>query len=78
LGGFDFDFDFDFGVKMTTIINVPPSNMCPICYSKAMTIPGPFGPHAGKLVCIKCGRWVRWVSKNEMEGKGKKESHRPR
>lgn len=52
--------------------------MCPICYSKAMTIPGPFGPHAGKLVCIKCGRWVRWVSKNEVEGKGKRESHRPR
>jgi len=43
---------------------------CPICDSKGMVIPGPFGPHVGKVICTKCGRWIRWTSKKEMKDKG--------
>jgi len=52
---------------MTTYINKIPRNKCPICDSEGIIIPGPFGPHAGKFVCIKCGRWIRWVSKKEIQ-----------
>jgi len=28
---------------------------------------GPFGPHAGKVVCVKCkGKFVRWATKAEL------------
>ena len=30
-------------------------------------ITGPFGPHSAKLVCRKCGCWIKWISKKEME-----------
>lgn len=30
-------------------------------------IPGPFGPHAGKVVCLSCkGKFVRWATKGEV------------
>jgi hypothetical protein len=56
---------------------------CPACGSLAMDEQPGTGPHAGKLVCHDCGRFVRWTSaagrdvrpltglwKNEGEGYG--------
>ena len=30
-------------------------------------IDGPFGHHAGKLVCKECGKWVMWLPNNYKE-----------
>jgi hypothetical protein len=30
-------------------------------------VEGPFGPHVAKKVCGRCGRFLKWVSKKELE-----------
>jgi len=38
-------------------------------------VEGPFGPHAAKKVCGRCGRFLKWVSKKELEdGRDRKQS----
>lgn len=29
---------------------------------------GPFGPHRAKLVCVKCGVWIKWIGQYELNG----------
>ncbi len=40
---------------------------CPKCGHDDRTIQPGTGPHAGREVCAWCGRWLRWVSKDEYE-----------
>jgi len=41
---------------------------CPRCYSIHSTVKvGPFGPHVAKLICFDCGRFIKWLSKDEMK-----------
>ena len=30
-------------------------------------VDGPFGIHAGKLMCKECGKWVMWLPNNYKE-----------
>lgn len=40
---------------------------CPNCGHNDRTIQPGTGPHAGQEVCAWCGRWLRWVPKDEYE-----------
>ena len=40
---------------------------CPNCGHNDRTIQPGTGPHVGQEVCAWCGRWLRWVPKDEYE-----------
>ena len=43
---------------------------CPHCQSTNLIVASGKGPHCGQLTCSVCGRWVKWLSKGEVEARG--------
>lgn len=43
---------------------------CPHCQSEQQTVTTGNGPHYGRLSCADCGRWLKWLSKREVEARG--------
>lgn len=37
------------------------------CHDRCDVIQGPFGPHAAKVICSDCGRFIKWVAKYHEE-----------
>jgi ssDNA-binding Zn-finger/Zn-ribbon topoisomerase 1 len=35
--------------------------LCPKCNSGSDLVVGPFGPHYGKFMCARCGRFISWA-----------------
>ncbi|MEM9091631.1 MAG: hypothetical protein AAGC93_23195 [Cyanobacteria bacterium P01_F01_bin.53] len=41
---------------------------CPNCsWHRGKVITLDSGPHAAKLECSACGRWIKWLSKKKLE-----------
>lgn len=34
-------------------------------YHEIRMIKGPFGPHHSKVICIQCGKFVKWATMQE-------------
>ena len=45
-------------------------NTCPHCRSTNLIVASGKGPHHGRLSCADCGRWLKWLSKREVEARG--------
>jgi transposase-like protein len=43
---------------------------CPHCQSTQQRVTSGSGPHFGRLSCGECGRWLKWLSKGEVEAHG--------
>jgi hypothetical protein len=43
---------------------------CPHCQSDRQIIAPGSGPHHGRLSCADCGRWLKWLSRSEVEARG--------
>jgi len=43
---------------------------CPHCQSSARTVSAGTAPHYGRLTCGRCGRWLKWLSRREVEARG--------
>ena len=48
----------------------PSPTACPHCQSTDLRVTTGSGPHVGRLSCGGCGRWVKWLSKGEVEARG--------
>jgi hypothetical protein len=42
-------------------------NTCPHCQNTSLIVSSGTGPHYGRLSCSGCGRWLKWLSKREVE-----------
>jgi len=49
------------------VADTPPELACPACGKSERTLQPGKGPHAGQELCAWCGRWLRWVPRDEYE-----------
>ena len=48
----------------------PSPTACPHCQSTDLRVTTGSGPHHGRLSCGGCGRWVKWLSRREVDARG--------